>query len=77
MRRRTRSPLRSEKSLIVVTWTFAALLPVNGGRDPQTGKAFVSMDVIITLFGQTLAGERVSGSTKFPLTFCFDCNGCK
>src|SRR5205823_5919180 len=56
---------------------FVVLLPVNGGRDPQTGKAFVSMDVIITLFGQTLAGERVSGSTKFPLTFCFDCNGCK
>lgn len=55
---------------------FASLLPVNGGRDPQTGKAFISMDVIVTLFGSTLAGERVSGSTKFPLTFCFDCNGC-
>jgi hypothetical protein len=55
---------------------FAALLPANGGRDPQTGKSFVTMDIVVQVFGQTLAGERVSGTTKFPLTFCFDCGGC-
>jgi hypothetical protein len=56
---------------------FAALLPVNGGRDPETGKSFVKMDVVLTVFGATLAGERVSGSTRVPLNFCFACNGCQ
>jgi hypothetical protein len=56
---------------------FASLLPVNGGRDPETGKDFVQMDIILTVFGQTLAGEGVSGTTRIPLTFCFaTCNGC-
>ncbi len=56
---------------------FASLLPVNGGRDAETGKDFVQMDVILSVFGQTLAGERVSGTTRIPLTFCFaTCNGC-
>lgn len=55
---------------------FAALLPQNGGRDPDTGRAVVHMDVIVEIFGQTLAGENVSGSTRFPLDFCFACNGC-
>ena len=55
---------------------FAALLPVNGGRDPETGKNFVQMELVLTVFGQTLAGERVSGSTRVPLTFCANCNGC-
>ena len=56
---------------------FAALLPQNGGRDPETGKPFVQMDVILEVFGETLAGERVSGSARSPLTFCFHCNGCR
>lgn len=56
---------------------FAALLPQNGGRDPETGKAFVQMDTIIEVFGETLAGERVSGSARAPLTFCFQCGGCR
>ena len=56
---------------------FAALLPVNGGRDPETGLRFVKMDVILTVFGQTLAGERVSGTTRVPLNFCYACNGCQ
>ena len=55
---------------------FAALLPQNGGRDPQTGRPVVQMDVILDVFGETLAGERVSGSTRSALDFCFDCNGC-
>ena len=55
---------------------FAALLPVNGGRDPETGRPVVQMDLILEVFGQTLAGENVSGSTRLPLDFCFACNGC-
>jgi hypothetical protein len=56
---------------------FASLLPSNGGRDPDTGRPFVRMDVIVEVFGQTLAGENVSGSTRFPLDFCYAvCNGC-
>jgi hypothetical protein len=34
------------------------------------------MDVLVELFGETLAGERVSGSTRFPLDFCYNCGGC-
>jgi len=56
---------------------FAALLPQNGGRDPETGRPFVQMDVIIEVFGETLAGERVSGTARSPLTFCFHCGGCR
>jgi hypothetical protein len=56
---------------------FAALLPQNGGRDPETGKPFVEMDLIIEVFGETLAGERVSGSARSPLTFCVHCGGCR
>lgn len=55
---------------------FAALLPANGGRDPETGKNFVQMEIVLTVFGQTLAGERVSGSTRVPVDFCYNCNGC-
>jgi hypothetical protein len=55
---------------------FVALRPVNGGKDPDTGSKFVKMDVIVTLFGETLAGTSVSASTRFPLDFCFDCGGC-
>ena len=55
---------------------FAALLPQNGGRDPETGRPFVTMDVILEVFGTTLAGERVSGSTRMTIDFCFSCGGC-
>jgi hypothetical protein len=55
---------------------FASLLPQNGGRDPQTGRAVVSLEVTIEIFGETLAGSNVSGATRFPLDFCFSCNGC-
>ena len=55
---------------------FASLLPTNGGRDPQTGRSIVSIEVTLELFGQTLAGSNVSGSTHFPLDFCFQCGGC-
>ena len=55
---------------------FAALLPQNGGRDPDTGRPVVKMDVIVEVFGETLAGDRVYDATRFPLDFCYDCNGC-
>jgi hypothetical protein len=55
---------------------FAALLPSNGGHDPETGRAIITMDVILELFGTTLAGERVTGSTRMTLDFCFSCGGC-
>lgn len=55
---------------------FAALLPVNGGRDPETGRPIIKMDIIVDIFGQTTAGERVSGETRFQESFCFGCGGC-
>lgn len=54
---------------------FAAL--VSGtGRDPETQRPVVSLDVIVEVFGQTLGGENVSGATRIPLTFCANCGGC-
>lgn len=55
---------------------FAALQPQNGGRDPETGLNFVKMDIILTVYGETLAGERVQGSARFPVNFCYGCGGC-
>jgi hypothetical protein len=55
---------------------FAALLPANGGRDPETGRSVVTMDVVLEVFGTTLAGERVSGNTRMTIDFCFSCGGC-
>lgn len=52
---------------------FVALLPNNGGRDPETGRLIVEMDVIIDIFGETLSGEDVSARAVFPLTFCAGC----
>lgn len=55
---------------------FVALLPQNGGRDPDTGQRTVKMDVIVEIFGETLGGDNVYDSTRFPLDFCYDCGGC-
>jgi hypothetical protein len=55
---------------------FAALLPQNGGKDPDTGLGFVKLDIILTVYGSTLAGERVSGTARFPVNFCYNCGGC-
>lgn len=55
---------------------FAALLPSNGGRDPETGRPLVKLEVILELFGETLGGSNVSDSTSFQLDFCYDCGGC-
>jgi len=55
---------------------FAALLPQNGGKDPETGLGFVKLNIVLTVYGQTLAGDRVQGSASFPLNFCYNCGGC-
>ncbi|HEU4889041.1 MAG TPA: hypothetical protein VFV49_14245 [Thermoanaerobaculia bacterium] len=55
---------------------FAALQPQNGNRDPETGRSTVQLEVILEVFGETLAGDNVYDSTAFPLEFCFDCGGC-
>lgn len=55
---------------------FVALQPQNGGRDPETGRTLVQMEVTVEVFGETLAGDNVFDSTSFPLEFCFACNGC-
>lgn len=55
---------------------FAALVPPNPGRDPETGRPVVRMDVIIDFFGETLSGSNVTARTRFPLDFCFNCGGC-
>ncbi len=54
-----------------------AALVSGTGRDPETNRPVVRMDVIVDVFGQTLAGENVSGSTRFPLSFCANCGGCR
>jgi hypothetical protein len=55
---------------------FAALRPQNGGRDPETGRTVVKLEVVLQVFGETLAGDNVSDTTAFPLEFCFACGGC-
>ena len=55
---------------------FVALLPQNGGRDPDTQRPIVKMDVIMEFFGETLGGSNVYDATRFPLDFCYDCGGC-
>lgn len=56
---------------------FAALQPQNGGRDPQTGRPVVKLEVIVEVFGETLGGDNVYDATRFPLDFCYDCGGCQ
>jgi hypothetical protein len=55
---------------------FVALRPATGGRDPDTGLSVVRMNLIVEVFGTTLAGEKVSASTVFPVDFCYNCGGC-
>jgi hypothetical protein len=55
---------------------FAALQPQNGGRDAETGRPIVKLEVVLEVFGETLAGDNVYDSTAFPLEFCFGCGGC-
>jgi len=56
---------------------FAALYPNNGGIDPETGHSDVKMDVLMEIYGETLAGDDVAATARFPLTFCYSCGGCQ
>jgi hypothetical protein len=55
---------------------FAALQPNNGGRDPQTGRSTIKMEIILEIFGRTLAGDDVYDATRVPVDFCYNCQGC-
>jgi hypothetical protein len=55
---------------------FAALLPQNGGVDPDTHRPIIQLEVTLEVFGETLSGDKVSDSTSFPIEFCYTCNGC-
>jgi hypothetical protein len=52
---------------------FVALLPQNGGRDPQTGQPIVKMNAVVDIFGETLSGKNVSTRVRIPLWFCAGC----
>jgi hypothetical protein len=56
---------------------FVALQPINGGVDPETRKPRVKFNITLTVFGQTLGGDKVSASSTFPLDFCYNCGGCQ
>ena len=56
---------------------FVSLLPQNGGRDAETLRPFVRLEVILEVFGETLAGDNVYDSTTIPLEFCYNCGGCR
>ena len=55
---------------------FASLLPQNGGRDPDTQRPVIEMDIIMEFYGETLGGDNVYEATRFPLDFCYGCGGC-
>ena len=55
---------------------FASLLPQNGGRDPDTQRGIIELDVIMEFFGETLGGDNVYDATRFPIDFCYGCGGC-
>ena len=54
---------------------FAGFLQT--GRDVETNRPFIRMDVIMDFFGETLAGSNVSGRTRMTLEFCANCGGCE
>ncbi len=60
----------------IVQAPFVSLLPQNGGRDPDTGRPIVKLEVIMEFFGETLGGSNVYDATRFPLDFCYGCGGC-
>lgn len=60
----------------IIQAPFVALRPENGGRDPETGRPRVTLQVIVEVFGETLGGDNVYDSTSFPLEFCWSCGGC-
>lgn len=56
---------------------FASLLPQNGGRDAETLRPVIGMEVVLEVFGETLGGDNVYDFTTIPLEFCYNCGGCR
>lgn len=54
---------------------LVSLRPTAGGRDPETLRPYVRMEVVLEVFGETLGGDNVYDSTSIPLEFCYGC-GC-
>jgi hypothetical protein len=54
---------------------LVSLQPGSGGRDPETLRPYVRLEVILEVFGETLAGDNVYDSTSIPFEFCYGC-GC-
>ena len=69
-------PITSFASGIFGQAPFISLFPNNGGRDAETLRPFIRMEVIHEFFGETLAGDNVYATSTKQLEFCFDCNGC-
>lgn len=64
------------RSEALIQAPFVALRPSNGGRDPETGRSNVRMDVIVEFYGETLGGDDVYANSRQQLEFCYDCGGC-
>jgi hypothetical protein len=48
------------------------LRPENGGVDPETGRRNIRQKLMLQLFGETIAGKRVS-TVPIPIAFNFTC----
>lgn len=58
----------------IVQAPFASL--IRNGRDVETQRPIIKLDIITDFFGETLAGETVTDRTRFSLDFCYSCGGC-
>jgi hypothetical protein len=61
---------------VLQTAPLISLQPQNGGRDPETLRPYVRLEIILEVFGETLGGDNVYDSTSIPLEFCYGCGGC-
>jgi hypothetical protein len=52
---------------------FIAILPNNGGVDPETGQNLVKLNVITDIFGETLSGQPVSARVVQSIWVCAGC----
>lgn len=50
---------------------FDQLFPFNGGFDRETGKKEIRCRALVTYFGHTLAGQAVTGTSNFDMTFLY------
>lgn len=50
---------------------FDQLFPFNGGFDRETGNKEIRCRATVTYYGHTLAGQAVTGTSNFDMTFLF------